>query len=145
MQTNTEVANEATTAKPAVEISKVEPPQKEVEQSPVVKKDETLLAEKGKKAAAKKLEQAPEVKTSSFKELDSKKVKSLEAKVKAIEGVKEVSMTPKAKKLVMLIALNKKEDDAVYQQVIEIASNNNFKVGRSYYIDEVLTVNLMQN
>ncbi len=81
----------------------------------------------------------------TFKELDLKKAKTLETQVKEIKGVTDVEFTTNKKKIKVFITAKKKEDDAVYQQAVQIATACNFKVGRSYYIDEVLTVNLVQN
>ena len=80
----------------------------------------------------------------AFKELNIKKLKSLETQVKELKGVKEVAVHSKAKKIKLVIALNKKEDDEAVQSVIELASNSNLEIGRSYYYESDLIVNLTQ-
>jgi hypothetical protein len=50
------------------------------------------------------------------------------------QGVKDVSLQSKAKKIKLFIGAKKKEDDAVYQQILLIASDGNLKVGRSHWI-----------
>lgn len=145
MQTNTEVANAATTTNPVVETPTVELPKKAAPKKEAASTEEGIVVEKPKKAAAKKVEQQTEVKVSSFKELDSKKAKSLEKQVKEIKGVKEATFTTKAKRVIIQMKLKKEGDDAVFQRVIELATKANFKVGRSYFIENDLTVNLTQN
>lgn len=78
----------------------------------------------------------------AFRELNMKKLKSLETQVKELKGVKEVAVHSKAKKIKLVIVLDKKEDDEVFQSVIELASNSNFKIVRSYYHESDLIVNL---
>jgi copper chaperone CopZ len=79
-----------------------------------------------------------------FKELNLKQAKTLETKVKAIKGVADVELTTNKKKIKVLITAKVKEDQSIYQSAAAIAIACNFKVGRSYFIDEVLTVNLVQ-
>ena len=69
--------------------------------------------------------QTTEAARAAFKELDLTNVTTLATTLKAMKGVKEVILTTKAKKLILFITLKKKEDDAVYQQVIEVAAKSN--------------------
>ena len=80
----------------------------------------------------------------AFRELNIKKLKSLKTQVKELKGVKEVAVHSKAKKIKLVIALNKKEDDEAVQSVIELVSNSNLEIGRSYYYESDLIVNLTQ-
>lgn len=80
----------------------------------------------------------------AFKELNVKKAKSFEAQVKEMKGVKEASLSTKAKRIIVAIKLESKTDETVFEKVIELASTSQLKVGRSYYIEDALTVNLTQ-
>ena len=81
----------------------------------------------------------------AFKALNLKKVETLETQVKAIKGVKDVSIASKAKNVAIFISLKMAEDNDVFQKVVELVGESNFKLSRSYFYNDGLTGNLTQN